>query len=81
MPSSRRLSQPRNQPVSLTSPALAGRFFSTGATWEAHLSRRGLQCMVMHAIWTYGRLYHVVILTSIKPLCCMPETNVSITAQ
>ena len=36
MPSSRGYSQPRNQTqVSLMSPALAGRFFTTSTTWEA----------------------------------------------
>ena len=30
------LSQGLNEPSSLTSPALAGTFFTTGATWEAH---------------------------------------------
>ena len=34
LPSSRRYSQPRIEPTSLTSPALAGRFFTTNATWE-----------------------------------------------
>ena len=29
------LSDPGTEPVSLTSPALAGRFFTTGTTWEA----------------------------------------------
>ena len=28
------LSDPGTEPASLTSPALAGRFFTTGATWE-----------------------------------------------
>ena len=36
MPSSSGSSQPRIEAASLTSPALAGRFFSTSATWEAH---------------------------------------------
>ena len=31
------LPNPRIEPASLISPALAGRFFTTGATWEAHL--------------------------------------------
>ena len=36
MPSSRGSSQPRMESVSLTSPALAGGFFTTSTTWEAH---------------------------------------------
>ena len=36
LPSSKGSSRPRNQtPASLGSPALAGRFFTTSATWEA----------------------------------------------
>ena len=35
MPSSRDLPNPRFEPTSLMSPSLAGRFFATGATWEA----------------------------------------------
>ena len=30
------LPDPGTEPVSLMSPALAGGFFTTGATWEAH---------------------------------------------
>jgi len=30
------LPTPVTEPVSLMSPALAGGFFTTGATWEAH---------------------------------------------
>jgi len=36
MPSSRDLPDPGIEPTSLKSPALAGRFFTTSATWEAH---------------------------------------------
>ena len=35
MPSARRSSQPRDRTQSLPSPALAGGFFTTSATWEA----------------------------------------------
>ena len=35
IPFSRNLPDPRNEPASLKSPALAGRFFTTTATWEA----------------------------------------------
>ena len=40
MPSSRRIYLPDpagNQPTSLMYPALAGRFFTTSATWKAHI--------------------------------------------
>ena len=36
MPSSGVSSRPRIEPASLTSPALAGWFFTTSATWESH---------------------------------------------
>ena len=36
VPSSRGSSQSRIEPVPIMSPALAGRFFTTNATWEAH---------------------------------------------
>ena len=35
MPSSRDVPNPGVKPMSLTSPALAGRFFTTSTTWEA----------------------------------------------
>ena len=36
MPFSRDLPDPGTEPMSLTSPALTGRFFTMNATWEAH---------------------------------------------
>ena len=44
MPSSRGSSQPRIEPTSLMSPALAGGFFSIGATWEAPVDSMLLSC-------------------------------------
>jgi len=38
MPSSEDLPYPRIEPASLTSPALAGGFFTTGTTWESELN-------------------------------------------
>ena len=38
LPSPGHLPDPGTEPMSLTSPALAGGFFSTSATWEAHLT-------------------------------------------
>ena len=35
MPSSKDLPHPGMKPASLVSPAVAGGFFTTGATWEA----------------------------------------------
>ena len=37
-PSSRDLPDPRIEPTSLVSPALAGRFFTSRAIWEAPVS-------------------------------------------
>ena len=37
MPSSRDLPHPQIKPASLMSPALAGGFFPTSATWEAQM--------------------------------------------
>ena len=38
--SSENLPNPGLQPASLMSPALAGRFFTTSATWEAPISHK-----------------------------------------
>ena len=35
---SRGFPRPRSEPVSLTSPVLAGRFFTTSSTWRAQLA-------------------------------------------
>ena len=40
-PSSRGSSRPRDLTTSPLSPALAGRFFATGTTWEAHFRSLG----------------------------------------
>ena len=37
MPSSGDLPDPGTEPASLTSPGLVGGFFTTSATWEAHV--------------------------------------------
>ena len=36
-------SNPGTEPSSLTSPALAGRFFTTSATWEARITHTAYQ--------------------------------------
>ena len=41
LPSPGDLPHPQIKPVSLKSPALAGRFFATSATWEAHVLNGG----------------------------------------
>ena len=42
MPSPENLPDPGIEPTSLMSPALAGGFFTTGTTWEAHKTRGGV---------------------------------------
>ena len=42
MPSSGGLPDPGVHPASLMSPALAGRFFTTSDTWEAHATESGI---------------------------------------
>ena len=44
-PSPGDLSDPGPEPVSLMSPALAGRFFSTSANWEAALEQADIWCL------------------------------------
>ena len=39
------LPDPGIEPTSLMSPALAGRFFTTSTTWEAHLSELSLKAL------------------------------------
>ena len=64
MPCSRGASQPQIQPVSFTSLALAGGFFTTRATWEAwevliqSLDRFLLQtvCVSHHSLWSVNFL-------------------------
>ena len=40
------LADPGVKPSSLSSPALAGRFFTTGTTWEAHLIHGSLYLLI-----------------------------------
>ena len=43
------LPDPGIKPMSLASPALAGRFFTTSATWEAFVCRRWeIKCLVKY---------------------------------
>ena len=46
-------SQPRDRTASLTSPALAGGFFTTSATCKAPLMNTPAQCPVEHVTQTY----------------------------
>ena len=54
------LPNPGIEPASLMSPALAGRFFNTSATWEAHLVNR---------IWSPPRPGSVCASSRISHLC------------
>ena len=53
------LPNPGIKPASLTSPALAGEFFTTGATWEAHTHTHiylHVVSVCMHAV--YSKLFY-----------------------
>ena len=51
------LPDPGIEPTSLTSPTLAGRFFTASATWEAHLYRYQLTKEVAVDCLTFTLLY------------------------
>ena len=59
------LPDPEIQPKSLTSPALAGRFFTTKATWEAHWVPKGSQ-------WGKSEAMKVKIKTEIESTKFVP---------
>ena len=46
MTSSKGSFQPRVEPRSLMSPAVAGRFFTTSATWEARIGQMEIQMFI-----------------------------------
>ena len=46
MTSSKGFLQPRIEPASLMSPAVAGGFFTTSATWEARIGQREIQMFI-----------------------------------
>ena len=54
-PSSRGSSQPRDRTRVSCLPALAGRFFTTSATWEAHIV-----CIISYMIYIYKKLYKYI---------------------
>ena len=56
MPSFRDLPSPGIEPASLMSPALAGRFFTTYATWEAHISLFSSVQSLSH-VWLFPILW------------------------
>ena len=51
-PSPRDLPHPRIKPMSLMSPALAGKFFTTSTTWEALLLRRK-KVKLLSRVWLF----------------------------
>ena len=59
------LSNPVIEPVSLTSPALADRFFTTSTTWEAHF----MHCSVYIVLIRRGRGTKDCSLCTEKRLC------------
>ena len=56
-PPARDLPNPGIKPLSLTSPALAGRFFTTGATWEAqsmYTMRKWSEVKSLSFVWLFA---------------------------
>ena len=62
------LSDPKIEPLSLTSPALTGGFFTTSATWEVQISLRLLKSLGLPSL-------HIVRKASLDELCCMYQKN------
>ena len=56
---------PGIEPVSLTSPALAGGFFTTGATWEAPLTPENLPVLEMGVTRVVFRWDRVWVISSV----------------
>ena len=50
-PSPRDLPGPGTEPISPTSPALAGGFFTTSATWEAHIIKYTYLKYTIQLLW------------------------------
>ena len=61
-PSPGSLPDPGIEPASLTSPALAGRFFTASATWEAHTS--------LYKTCLFDILYLMVLLSEVLRNYC-----------
>ena len=59
------LPNPGIEPVSLTSPALAGGFFTTGATWEAPLTPENLPVLEMGVTRVVFRWDRVWVISSV----------------
>ena len=62
-PSPRDLPHPGIQPVVLMSPALAGRFFTGTATWEAPQNLDGMKVTQMY-VYAFVKVHGTVHLTS-----------------
>ena len=68
------LSNPGIKPVSVMSPALAGRFFTTRATWEVHLRHKGDKKLELKWFWKMNRyfLWEQIFGISYAALCGEP---------
>ena len=72
MPSLGDLPDPGIEPVSLTSPALAGTFLTTQATWEAPISHRPRfhsTPLYQTIISSNSKLFACVLLFQEEPVC------------
>ena len=66
------LPEPGIEPVSLASPALAGRFFTNNATWEAHICHQPPAYLSPIFLFSPG-LYHLAIFLFILVLPILQE--------
>ena len=71
-PVRRDLPDPGIKPVSLASPALAGRFFTNNATWEAHICHQPPAYLSPIFLFSPG-LYHLAIFLFILVLPILQE--------
>ena len=74
VPFSRESSDPGMQPVPLLSPALAGRFFTTSATWEVLYYTQYVLTETDPLIGTYG----IVLATFLAPESITVKAGVSV---
>ena len=61
------LPHPGIKPASPVSPALAGVFFTTSATWEAHVSGTSANLVIMVAEHCHKGKNYTVVLTTLSP--------------
>ena len=74
MPSSRDLPDPGIEPTSLTSPALAGRFFTTSTSWEVHSNSAFSNLPVIYLLHLLSNASHYNISSAqVRIFVCLPS--------